>query len=110
MAGIADRDGDQRVTKQEFVTGAAKRLRDHPERFTNIARPFLHAVIAVADRDGDGAATPEEARRVLRVLGVEAERAGQVAALLDSDGDGRISESEVVAAFTAYFTTADPDA
>jgi Ca2+-binding EF-hand superfamily protein len=110
MAGIADRDGDQRVTKQEFVTGAAKRLRDHPERFTDIARPFLHAAIAVADRDGDGAVTPEEAQRVLRVLGVEAERAGQVSAVLDSDGDGRISEDKVVAAFTAYFTTANPDA
>ncbi|KJY32490.1 EF-hand domain-containing protein, partial [Streptomyces katrae] len=31
MAGIADVDGDQRVSREEFVTGAAKRLRDNPE-------------------------------------------------------------------------------
>lgn len=54
MAGIADVDGDQRVTRQEFITGAAKRLRDSPQRFAEIARPFLHAVIAIADEDGAG--------------------------------------------------------
>lgn len=54
MAGIADVDGDQRVTRQEFITGAAKRLRDSPKRFAEIARPFLHAVIAIADEDGGG--------------------------------------------------------
>ena len=43
MAGIADRDGDQRITREEFVTGAVKRLRDNPDRFAGIARPFLHA-------------------------------------------------------------------
>ncbi|NBM18872.1 EF-hand domain-containing protein [Streptomyces sp. GC420] len=110
MAGIADRDGDQRVTKQEFVTGAAKRLRDNPDRFVDIARPFLHAAFAVVDQDGDGAATREETERVLKVLGVDAERAGRAAAALDADGDGRITEEEIAAAFAAYFATAEPDA
>jgi Ca2+-binding EF-hand superfamily protein len=110
MAGIADRDGDQRITEEEFVTGAAKRLRDSPERFADIALPFLHALVSVADQDGDGAATPEEAQRVLQVLGVDQGRAGSIAAGLDADGDGRIVESEFVAAFSAYFTTAAPDA
>ncbi len=62
MAGIADRDGDQRVTKQEFVTGAAKRLRDHPERFTDIARPFLHA----ATRDRRSTSVPRRSGRAWR--------------------------------------------
>src|SRR5918995_1678893 len=64
MAGIADRDGDQRITRDEFVNGAVKRLRDNPERFAEIARPFLHAALAVADADGDGAATVEDTARV----------------------------------------------
>ncbi|NBE51146.1 EF-hand domain-containing protein [Streptomyces boluensis] len=109
MAGIADVDGDQRVTREEFVTGAVKRLRDSPQRFAEIARPFLKAAMAVADEDGRGA-TPKGAERVLKVLGADAETAAAAAAALDTDKDGRISEDEVLTAFAAYFTTPAPDA
>ncbi|WP_369235294.1 EF-hand domain-containing protein [Streptomyces sp. R21] len=104
MAGIADRDGDQRITREEFVSGAVKRLRDSPERFAEIARPFLHAALAVADTDGDGAATVEETARVIKSLGAPEEIAVAAAATLDTDADGRIGEAEVVSAFARYFT------
>ncbi|MET9255645.1 EF-hand domain-containing protein [Streptomyces sp. NPDC003717] len=104
MAGIADRDGDQRITREEFVTAAVKRLRDNPERFAEIARPFLHAALVVADDDGDGAATVEATERVLTALGVPEEVAGAVAAGLDTDADGKVGEAEIVPAFARYFT------
>ncbi|MEU6734693.1 EF-hand domain-containing protein [Streptomyces physcomitrii] len=106
MAGIADVDGDQRVSREEFVTGAVKRLADNPQRFAEIARPFLRAVLALADEDGNGV-TLQGAERVLRTLGVPAEQAAQAAAALDSEHDGRISEEETLAAFAAYYTTSD---
>lgn len=104
MAGMADRDGDQRITREEFVNGAVKRLRDNPGRFAEIARPFLHAALAVADTDGDGAATVEDTARVLRILGVDGDVARAGAAALDADGDGRVGEAEIVPAFARYFT------
>ncbi|AYL36638.1 MULTISPECIES: EF-hand domain-containing protein [Streptomyces] len=104
MAGIADRDGDQRITREEFVNGAVKRLRDNPERFAEIARPFLHAALAVADTDGDGAATVADTARMLTVLGVPDDLARTAAAALDADGDGRVGEEETVRAFARYFT------
>jgi hypothetical protein len=107
MAGIADVDGDQRVTRPEFISGAVKRLRDNPQRFAEIARPFLRAVIAIADEDGKGV-TPSAAERVLRVLGVDPALAAQVAIGLDVDGDGRISEEEILSAFAAYYVTPEP--
>ncbi|MEU8569081.1 EF-hand domain-containing protein [Streptomyces pathocidini] len=109
MAAIADRDGDQHVSREEFVHNAVKRLRDNSLRFAEIARPFLDAVIRIADSDGDGVVTPAEAERVLGVLGAEPSACGPLAAALDSDGDGRISEEEIVQAFAAYFTTPDPN-
>ncbi|MEV0258356.1 EF-hand domain-containing protein [Streptomyces sp. NPDC050732] len=104
MAGIADRDGDQRITRDEFVGGAVKRLRDNPDRFAEIARPFLHAAIDVADGDADAAVTPVEAKRALKALGVPEDVAEGVAAALDVDRDGRVSEEEIVTAFAQYFT------
>ncbi|MEU3292464.1 EF-hand domain-containing protein [Streptomyces longwoodensis] len=104
MAGIADRDGDQRITRDEFVNGAVKRLSDNPDRFAEIARPFLHAALAVADTDGDGAATVEDTVRALRALGVPENVAGAAARALDADGDGKVGEPDVVPAFARYFT------
>jgi Ca2+-binding EF-hand superfamily protein len=104
MAGIADRDGDQRIDREEFVYGAVKRLRDNPDRFAEIARPFLHAALDIADTDGDGAATVEDTARVLRSLGVSEDLARSVAAALDADGDGKVGEAEIVPAFARYFT------
>jgi Ca2+-binding EF-hand superfamily protein len=104
MAGIADRDGDQRITRGEFVTGAVKRLRDNPDRFAEIARPFLHAALDVADTDGDGRVTVEATARVLGCLGASDDIAARAAAALDTDDDGKIGEAEVVSAFARYFT------
>ncbi|MGW1032358.1 EF-hand domain-containing protein [Streptomyces antibioticus] len=104
MAGIADRDGDQRITRDEFVTGAVKRLRDNPDRFAEIARPFLRAALRLADVDGDGRATVEDTVRLLTALGVPADLARSSAAALDGDADGRVGETEIVPAFARYFT------
>jgi Ca2+-binding EF-hand superfamily protein len=104
MAGIADRDGDQRITRDEFVNGALKRLRDNPERFAEIARPFLHAALDIADTDGDGAATVADTARVLVLLGVPEDAARTAASALDADGDGKVGEAEIVPAFARYFT------
>lgn len=104
LAGIADVDGDQRVSREEFVHGAVKRLRDNPERFAEIARPFVRAVLAVADGDGDGRARTAALERVLRVLGVEPSAAESAARSLDPEGSGRAAEEdEVVAALARYF-------
>ncbi|MFF4834774.1 EF-hand domain-containing protein [Streptomyces sp. NPDC001315] len=103
MAGMADRDGDQRITREEFVNGAVKRLRDNPDRFGEIARPFLHAALDLAAAP-DGTATVADTVRVLTNLGVPEDIARTAAATLDTDGDGRVGEAEIVPAFARYFT------
>ncbi|MEU1024632.1 EF-hand domain-containing protein [Streptomyces sp. NPDC005904] len=107
MAGIADRDGDQRITRGEFIGGAVKRLRDNPERFAEIARPFLHAALAVADADGDGSLAPAEIERALEALDVPEDIADAAARALDTDGDGKVAEQEIVTAVAEYFTVSE---
>jgi Ca2+-binding EF-hand superfamily protein len=106
MAGIADRDGDQRITREEFVNGAVKRLHDNPDRFAEIARPFLHAALDLAAAP-DGTATVEDTARVLRTLGVQDDIARSTAGALDTDGDGRVGEAEIVPAVARYFTVSE---
>ncbi|MFF8384960.1 EF-hand domain-containing protein [Streptomyces kanasensis] len=106
LAGIADVDGDQRVSREEFAHGAVKRLHDNPERFAEIARPFVRAVLAVADPDGDGRAETAGVERALRVLGVEPGAAARAAGALGVDGDGRIDEERAVGALARYFVVA----
>ncbi|MFF7181995.1 EF-hand domain-containing protein [Streptomyces sp. NPDC008121] len=98
MAGIADVDGDQRVSQQEFVGGAIKRLHDHPERFAEIARPFLHALLAIAP-------TRDDVERALRALGIEQSAASLSARSLPADDAGKIDEEAAVTAFARYFMT-----
>ncbi|MFI6103681.1 EF-hand domain-containing protein [Streptomyces sp. NPDC051310] len=105
LAGIADVDGDQRVTRGEFVGGAVKRLRDNPDRFAEIARPFVRAVLAVADRDGDGRTEVAELERALRALGVDSHTAALAAESLDVDRSGCVDEEEAVTAFARYCMT-----
>lgn len=110
MAGIADVDGDQRVNRAEFVGGAVKRLRDSPERFAEIARPFLRAALAVAAQDSGLPTAVPAVERALRVLGASPDAAEFAAQSLDADRDGRVAEADAVAAFAAYFTVIEPDA
>ncbi|WEH41308.1 EF-hand domain-containing protein [Streptomyces sp. AM 2-1-1] len=119
MAGIADVDGDQRVTREEFVGGAVKRLRDSPERLAEIARPFLRAALDVAAADGapfqgaspaSGTAPVAAVERALRVLGADADVARVAARVLDADQDGQVAEDDAVAALAAYVTVVEPDA
>ncbi|MFF8607751.1 EF-hand domain-containing protein [Streptomyces sp. NPDC015346] len=101
MAGIADIDGDQRVSQQEFVGGAVKRLHDHPDRFAEIARPFLHALLVLAP-------TRPEVERALRALGIAPEAAALSAASLPTDDAGAVEEEAAVTAFARYFMTEEP--
>ena len=102
MAGIADVDGDQKVSHEEFLGGAVKRLHDHPERFAEIARPFLHAALAIAG-------TPAEVERALLALGVSPVAAALSARTLPTADSGAVDEQAAVGAFARYFMTEDRD-
>ncbi|MEU9995909.1 EF-hand domain-containing protein [Streptomyces sp. NPDC048370] len=98
MAGMADVDGDQKVSREEFLGGAVKRLHDHPERFAEIARPFLHAVLTIAT-------TPADVERALLALGIPPVPAALSARTLPTVASGSVDEQAAVSAFAHYFMT-----
>ncbi len=102
LAGIADVDGDQRVTHEEFAHGAVKRLHDNPERFAEIARPFVRAVLALPDEDGGGRGGTAGVERALRCSACPGDR-GAGRRVPRRTGDGRVAEEDAVAALARYF-------
>ncbi|MEU4743289.1 EF-hand domain-containing protein [Actinosynnema sp. NPDC023658] len=105
LAGISDLDADGRISREEFVSAAARRLRDDQAGFDEVIRPWAEAVVAVADTDDDGDVSIAEWQRMLVAMGVEAGRARMRAESTDTDGDGRISVPEVVNTAVEFYTT-----
>ena len=67
--------------------------------------PHLHQFYELTKASlGRGTAAVADTARVLRVLGVPDDLARTAAASLDTDGDGRVGEAEIVPAFARYFT------
>ncbi|WP_330334388.1 EF-hand domain-containing protein [Streptomyces sp. NBC_00536] len=108
MATLADGDLDGHITREEFVGAALVGLHQDPEAFTRIALPWHRAVFTAADHDGDRRVTVNAVDLMLVALGAEPDQARRVAAEHRTDPTGHITEEEILAAVTAYYTTGEP--
>ena len=108
LATVADRDGDSRISRDEFVQAATQRLRGKPDEFAKVVQPWAEAVITIADTDGDGSVSVVEWERMLRVMGSPPERARSKAEQTDADHDGTVSVQEVLETAVAFYTSEDP--
>ncbi|MCM1972944.1 EF-hand domain-containing protein [Streptomyces sp. G1] len=108
MATLADGDLDGRITREEFVGAALVGLHQDPEAFTRIALPWHRAVFTAADQDCDGRVTVTAVDLMLVALGAEPDQARRVSAEHRTDPTGLITEDEILAAVTAYYTTGEP--
>lgn len=109
MAGLADVDRDERITREEFVTAAWAGLHRDPGAFAGIALPWHRAVLDVADPGlVRGSSTLSTVARVLVALGAETDRASLIAAEHGTDPSGRIAHEEILREVEQYYTTAAP--
>jgi Ca2+-binding EF-hand superfamily protein len=108
FASLADEDGDGVISRDEFVTAAAQRLRHNPDGFEAVVRPWIAALLDLADEGGDGAVDCTLWIRVLRAAGAGAEEATESAVRIDTDGDGRIGADQVLDAAQAFYTDTAP--
>lgn len=108
MAALADSDHDGQITRDEFVDAAQAGLYRDPEAFTRIALPWHQAVFTAADHDDDRRVTVDAVERMLTALGAGPEQARRVAGAHRTDTTGHITEEEVFAEITAFYTTGTP--
>ncbi|MDX3660649.1 EF-hand domain-containing protein [Streptomyces sp. ID05-26A] len=110
LAAMTDTNDDERISMSEYKSAFVRGLLGRPEAFDDVYVPYLDALLAVADHDGDGRLGIEE--HVLwshALMNVSEDDARAAHARLDHDGDGLIGTEDLLAALRAYYFSEDPD-
>ena len=104
----ADKDGDDRITLQEWIKYWNELLAVE-EEYDRVYRSFSVIVARTLDKNGDGRIAPEEFTESLIQCGVDDNAASDCFRHFDVNGDGYISQDEYVAGVREYFYSSDPD-
>lgn len=106
----ADLDADGRVSLEEYEAAFAAGVIDTPESFDLGYVPYIKAVVAIADEDGDGKLTAsEQARWMGSLMNVAENHANEGFGRVDTDGDGLITTEELIEAIRGYYFDESPD-
>ncbi|MEU3713775.1 EF-hand domain-containing protein [Streptomyces catenulae] len=90
------------LTKDQFLQVAEEQvLADGPAGFARVLQPSIHAMVHLADTDGDGQISPPEFEKWLKAINAETD-AGAAFQAVDANGDGQLSVQEIVHAVGRY--------
>ncbi|MEV0319715.1 EF-hand domain-containing protein [Streptomyces sp. NPDC050658] len=107
---VADADGDGRISEAEYKSAFAQGLLETEKTFDAGYVPFLDAITAIADTDGDGLLTVEDhIRWTGSLMNVPEHDAREIHRRLDTDGDGLVTSADLLAAIRAYYFDESPD-
>ncbi|HVK19862.1 MAG TPA: EF-hand domain-containing protein [Actinokineospora sp.] len=110
LAASADTDEDSAITVTEYQAAFAAGLLVTEESFDAGYRPFLEAVMAIADANGDGRLDVEEhIRWTGALMNFPEDDARMVHRNLDMDTDGLISTDDLLRAIHDFYFDEDPE-
>ncbi len=109
LADVADADKDGSITVEEYKKAFADGLLVTEESFVQGYRPFLDAIMAIADTDGDGKLNiGEHVRWTGALMHLPEPVARDIHRRLDSDGDGYITTEDLLQAIHDFYFDEDP--
>jgi Ca2+-binding EF-hand superfamily protein len=107
---VADFDADDRISLKEYKAAFAAGMLETPESFDRSYVPYIDAVIAIADQDGDGRLTAsDQARWMGTLMRVPEPHAREGFRRIDKDNDGFITASDLVESIRGYYFDESPD-
>ncbi|RKR86861.1 EF hand domain-containing protein [Micromonospora pisi] len=110
LADVADTDTDGQVSETEYKAAFAAGLLETPASFDAGYLPFLDAIMAIADTDGDGLLTSDEyVRWTGSLMNLPEFDARDVFQRLDADGDHQVSTRDLLEAIREFYFSEDPD-
>jgi Ca2+-binding EF-hand superfamily protein len=110
LASVADTHVDGAITLDEYKQAFANGLLETEASFEQGYRPFLEAIMAVADTDADGRLDAgEHVRWTGALMHLPEADAREVVRRLDTDGDGFITTDDLLRAIHDYYFDEDPE-
>jgi len=106
---VADKDGDNRVSLEEFLHSYDITLNDD-KVFEQLVTQFGQAMLALWDRDGDGRLSRVEWAALLGCYGIGEEALRETYAHIDPDGRGYLALEELMERVKEFYRSEDPDA
>ena len=93
-----------KISEEQYKAAFAAGLLVTEESFDAGYVPFLEAIMAIADTDGDGLLTAEDhVRWTMSLMNLDKDVARHIHQRLDADGDGFIGKPELLAAIREYY-------
>lgn len=109
LSSEGDVDIDRSVDLAEYQQAFAEGLLVTEESFEQSYRPFLEAIMAIADADSDGTLNAEEyVRWTGALMHLPADDARECHRRLDTDGDGVITTDDLLQAIHDFYFDENP--
>ncbi|MFJ1564125.1 EF-hand domain-containing protein [Streptomyces erythrochromogenes] len=107
LAEAADVDADGRLTAEEYRAGMTGAFVASAGGFDASLRPLVQAVCTLLDTDEDGEVDEREFQAWQQVFGTAPEHRAAAFKHLDTDGSGKLSVDELLAAMRQYYISPD---
>lgn len=100
---LAQAAGTEELSKDDFVRAAESEIVSRGDAgFAEVLQPTIQAIMTIADSDGDGEINPGELQRWFAAIGLSPDQADEAFREIDTDGDGSLTVTELVAAVRDY--------
>jgi len=109
LAATADTDGDNRVSRAEYLDAVGRGVVDDPQQYENSIDRIVTALFRALDIDGNGHLDLAELQRMGAAFGHSEQDIVTLFGMLDTDGNGVISVDELTAAVRDFYYGDDPD-
>ncbi|KOX12402.1 EF-hand domain-containing protein [Nocardiopsis sp. NRRL B-16309] len=100
---LANAAGTDRMDKAQFLRVAEQEIINKGDAgFGAVVAPTIQAIVNVLDTNGDGEVSPSEMTKWFDAIGLDQAAADEAFRQLDTDGSGKLSVAELVAAVRDY--------
>jgi Ca2+-binding EF-hand superfamily protein len=90
------------ISLSQFVAVNESLMQQGESNFDRVLRPIVKALIDLCDDNHDGKINQSEYAKWLKAIGVDASTARSTFSQIDTDGDGELSQNELLAAVRQF--------
>ena len=106
----ADSDGDDKVSREEYVKAARAGMAERDGGYDRVMRPVQEVTLRLAGCHNSGGLSAEQFARLMGTVGVDPAYAASFFATVDTNNDGEISTDEYLAVDREFYCSHDPAA